>query len=104
MLNEEEERFIAFWEANRGRQKRFTRYIQYGLPMGVTLGFAIFANLLSGWYKRASMVVNADPSLILVLLLAILLIIIFISVVTVRHRWDMNEQRYRELQARREEK
>lgn len=104
MLNEEEKRFIAFWEANRGRQKRFVKYIQYGLPMGVVLGFSIFINLLSGWYKRASMVVNADPSLVLVLLIAIILIIIFISVFTVRHRWDMNEQRYRELLARRDSK
>jgi len=104
MLNDEEKRFIAFWEANRLRQRRFVKYIQYGLPMGVVLGFSIFANLLSGWYKRASMVVNAEPSLVLVLLIAIILIVIFISVFTVRHRWDLNEQHYRELLARRDAK
>jgi hypothetical protein len=100
MLNDEEKRFIAYWETNRLKQRRFVKYFQYGMPMGLVLGFSIFANLLSGWYKRASMVVNAEPSLVLVLLIAIIAIVIFISVFTVRHRWDLNEQRYRELLAR----
>jgi len=102
MLNEEEREFIAFWETNRLRQRKFIKYIQYGLPLGLVLGFSIFANLLSGWYKQASMIVNADPSLVLVLLVAIILIIVFISIFTVRHRWDLNEQRYRELIAKRD--
>ena len=102
MLNEEEKGFIVFWEANRLRQRKFTKYIQYGLPLGVTLGFSIFINLISGWDKRAFMIVNADPSLILVLLVAIIGIIVFISIFTVRHRWDLNEQRYRELIAKRD--
>ncbi|MBS1576370.1 MAG: hypothetical protein JST09_13785 [Bacteroidetes bacterium] len=102
MLNDKEKEFIAFWEANRLRQRKFIKYIQYGLPLGVAIGFGILASLISGWYKRASMVVNADPSLILVLLLAIILIVIFISIFTVRHRWDLNEQHYRELLSRRD--
>ena len=101
MLNEEEKGFIAFWEANRGRQRRFTRYIQYGLPLGMAVSAGIFVNLLSGWDKRASMVANTDPSLILILLIALFLIVVFISVFTVHHRWDINEQRYRELLAKR---
>ncbi|MCW3116487.1 MAG: hypothetical protein JWM28_569, partial [Chitinophagaceae bacterium] len=48
------------------------------------------------------MVANADPSLILVLLIALVLIVVFISIFTVRHRWDINEQRYRELLAKQE--
>jgi hypothetical protein len=59
-------------------------------------------NLLSGWDKRASMVANADPSLILVLLIALILIVVFMAIFTVRHRWEINEQRYRELLAKRE--
>ncbi|MGC4035162.1 MAG: hypothetical protein QM764_04310 [Chitinophagaceae bacterium] len=100
MLNEEEKEFIAYWEANRQSQRKFTNYIQYGLPLGVAIGFSILVTLLSGWYKRASMVINAEPSLVLVLMIALLSIIVFISIFTVRHRWDQNEQRYRELSAR----
>jgi len=102
MLNDQEKDFIAFWEANRLRQRKFIKYIQYGLPLGVAIGFGILVNLASGWYKQASMIVNADPSLILVLLVALILIIVFISVFTVRHRWDLNEQRYRELLSRKD--
>jgi hypothetical protein len=102
MLNDEEKGFIVFWEANRLRQRKFVKYIQYGLPLGLVIGFSVFVNLLSGWDKRAFMVVNADPSLILVLLAGVILIIIFISIFTVRHRWEMNEQRYRELLAKRD--
>jgi hypothetical protein len=102
MLNDEEKGFIVFWEANRLRQRKFVKYIQYGLPLGLAIGFGVFINLLSGWDKRAFMVVNADPSLILVLLAGVILIIVFISIFTVRHRWDLNEQRYRELLAKRD--
>jgi len=102
MLNDQEKDFIAFWKANRLRQRKFIKYIQYGLPLGVAIGFGILVNLASGWYKQASMIVNADPSLILVLLIALILIIVFISVFTVRHRWDLNEQRYRELLSRKD--
>ena len=101
MLNDQEKEFIAFWEANRLRQKKFIKYIQYGLPLGVAIGFGILINVVSGWYKQASMIINADPSLILVLLIGLILIIIFISIFTVRHRWDLNEQRYKELLSRR---
>lgn len=102
MLNDQEKEFIAFWEANRLRQRQFIKYIQYGLPLGVAIGFGILVNLVSGWYKQASMIVNADPSLILVLLVALVLIIVFISIFTVRHRWELNEQRYKELVAKRD--
>ena len=44
-----------------------------------------------------------ESSLILVLLAAALLIVAFVVVFSVRHRWDLNEQRYRELLSRRDE-
>lgn len=101
MLNDKEKEFIVFWEANRLRQKRFIKYLQYGLPAGVILGAGILASLGSGWYKRATMVINAEPSLILVLLVGLVMVIVFVAVFAVSHRWDINEQHYRELQAKR---
>ncbi len=103
MLNGEEKEFIAYWEVSRDRQRKFVKYLQYGRPMGVAIGIGIFANLLSGWYKRASMAINTEPSLIIVLLIALIIIAVFISVFTVRHRWEINEQRYNELLSKRKE-
>ena len=44
-----------------------------------------------------------DASLILVLIVAALLIVAFVIIFSVRHKWDINEQRYRELVARENE-
>lgn len=104
MLTEEEKGFIGYWENNRLRKKKVWRQLSLGLPLGVVLVIAIFANLFSGWYRRADMEMKQeDSSLVLVLLAAALLIVVFVVVFSARHRWDINEQRYRELLSRRDE-
>jgi len=103
MLTPEEQKFIDYWKHNRDKQKKFFKQLALGLPLGLLFAAALFINLISGWYKRATMVFNSYPSLsslILVLIVAMLLIVVFISVYSVKHRWDLNEQRYRELVGR----
>lgn len=103
MLNEDESRFVEYWTKNRLTQKRFLKQFAIGLPVGVLFAVAIFINFISGWYKRATMVFNAYPSvrsLILVLIIAVLLIVVFVSVFSVKVKWERNEQRYRELLSR----
>src|SRR5688572_32693361 len=105
MLTPEERGFVDFWRENRLRRKKIFRQLSLGLPLGMLLVIAIFANFFSGWYKRAEMVRNEatqknDASLVLVLIVAALLIVAFIIIFSVRHKWDINEQRYRELIAR----
>ena len=102
MLTNDEKKFIDYWEHNRLPKKRVLKQLSVGLPVGVLLVLAIFINFFSGWDKRAQMVINTDPSVILVLIIAALLIVIFIVIFSARHRWDLNEQRYRELSARRD--
>jgi O-antigen/teichoic acid export membrane protein len=105
MLTTEENDFIRYWENNRLRKKKVWKQLSVGLPLSVLLVITIFANLFSGWYKRADMEMKEeDPSLILVLLAAALLIVVFIVIFSARHHWDMNEQRYRELLSRRDER
>ena len=103
MLNEEEKKFIEYWEYNRLKKKKVLKQLYVGLPLGVLIVFAIFINFFSGWDKRAQMVINTDPSIIIVLIIASLLIVVFIAVFSVRHKWDLNEQHYKELIARRDE-
>jgi peptidoglycan biosynthesis protein MviN/MurJ (putative lipid II flippase) len=105
MLTEEEQQFIEYWEKNRDKQKKFFKQLAIGLPMGVLFAVAIFVNLISGWYKRATMVFNANPSiksLIIVLIIAVLLIVVFVSVFSVKLKWERNDQRYRELMFKKE--
>jgi membrane protein YdbS with pleckstrin-like domain len=101
MLTGEENDFLQYWENHRIRKKKVLRQLYVGLPFAVVLIIAIFANFFSGWYKRADMQIRTEEtSLILVLLGGALLIVAFIVIFSARHRWEMNEQRYNELMAR----
>jgi O-antigen/teichoic acid export membrane protein len=104
MLTKEENGFIAYWETNRLRKKKIWRQLSIGLPLAVVLVIAILVSTFSGWYPRAEMEMKKEEkSLILVLLVAALLIVAFIVVFSVRHRWDQNEQHYKELLSRKDE-
>lgn len=103
MLTKQEEDFIEYWEQNRMRKKRVFRQLAVGLPFGVFLAAAIFINFFSGWYKRADMMLHTQSSLVLILLVAALLIVVFVTVFSARHKWEMNEQHYNELLARKDQ-
>ena len=102
MLSKEEKNFVEYWENNRLRRKKFIRQLALGLPLGVGFVILIFINFFSGWYQRASMMLNTDSSLIPILLVAAILIVVFVAVFSARHKWEMNEQRYKELMAKKD--
>lgn len=104
MITSEEERFIRYWEANRLVKKKVLKQLYLGLPFAALLVIAIFVNFFSGWYKRADMEIRSDSSIIPVLVIAAILIVVFTTVFSVRHKWEMNEQHYRELLAKKEHK
>jgi len=98
MLTPGEKDFVEYWEENRLRKKKILRQLYAGLPLGVALIAAVFVITFSGWYKRADMELRKEEkSLIIVLFIAALLIVAFIVIFSARHRWDINEQRYKEL-------
>lgn len=98
-MTQEEQDFINYWSANRTRKKSWLRQLYVGLPIALMLVVGIFANLFSGWYGRAQMAMfRQSSSLVLVLLIAAMGIIAFLVIFSARHRWDMQEQRYLELQ------
>lgn len=103
MLTEEQKKFIAYWEVNRLRRKNTWKQLAIGLPLGAFIAVAIFINFFSGWYKRADMVIRSGVSLIPVLVVAALLIAVFTAIFSARHRWDINEQRYREFLAKKDQ-
>ena len=110
MLTEEEKGFIEYWEANRLSRKRFSRQLAIGLPSGVLLITAIFISFFSGWHKQADIELRSQSrsqpdyaTIILVLVIAAVSIVVFTAVFSARHKWDMNEQRYRELLVKKEQ-
>jgi heme/copper-type cytochrome/quinol oxidase subunit 2 len=107
MLTNEEKQFVQYWEANRLRKKKWLRQLYLGLPLAAAFIIAIFLNISSGWNWRAEQVRNQveqrhNTSIIPVLIIACILIVVFITIFSVRHKWDLYEQRYKELLARRE--
>lgn len=103
MLTEDEKKFVAYWEINRLRRKKSFKQLSIGLPAGALIAIAILINFFSGWYKRADMVIRSGSSLILVLVIAALLIVVFTAVFTAKHQWEVNEQRYREFLAKKDQ-
>lgn len=103
MLTAPEKAFIAYWESNRLRKRKTLRQLYAGLPFAVVMVLSIVAITFSGWYQKADMALKKEEkSLILVLLAAVLAIVVFIVIFSARHRWDINEQRYRELLGRKD--
>ena len=101
MLTPEEENFIRYWEDNRLRKKKVWRQVSVGLPLGVALAGAILVNIYSEWNPAGSYLKN-NAERLLIVFGAVILIVLFIIIFSARHRWDMNEQNYLELLAKRE--
>jgi hypothetical protein len=101
MLDEREQEFIRYWEANRLREKRLDFQLLAGIPVGLIFALPVLLLLFSGrfWYKRADMDMNTMLSPY-VLVSAIFLIVVFVAVFYKRHQWDMKEQQYLELKAK----
>lgn len=87
---------MTWWEAHRDSEKRTFRQWLVGLPAGLLLGIAIFLNFSSGWNKQAAYVANASFNPV-VLIIATLVIITFVAIFSKRYKWEVNEQKYREL-------
>jgi len=102
MLSEEEEAFIAYWKANREKQKRTFRQFLLGIPLALLFVIPIVINFFSGWYKRARMMTSTPDFSPGVLLLALVLIVVFIAIFSRKFRWEQYEQRYIELLSRKE--
>jgi len=98
-MQQKEEEFIVYWEANRLIEKKgFKQYLK-GLTRGIAIGIAIFILLVSGWYTRANMQANAKLSYG-ILTIALLGIALFMSWLYQQYQWEMKEQQYLELLAK----
>jgi hypothetical protein len=104
MLTESERRFLEYWEAHRLREKKINKQLLLGLPIGLLFAIPVLILLFSGkfWYQRASMVANSQSSPV-ILMIAVICIAVFVGVFYKRHQWEMREQQYLELKAKKQE-
>ena len=99
MLSTEEEKFIKYWEENRNSElKSFKQYLK-GLSRGLMISAGILALLISGWYTRANMEANSKLSFT-AFGIALLAIVVFMAWLYKNYKWEMNEQQYLELLAK----
>jgi hypothetical protein len=96
MLSAEEKQFMEWWSQNRSKEKRLLSQLTVGLPLGIAFGFPILLSVMfRGWYKNMPYVSGTQLTIILI---AVLLVIVFYGIFKMRFKWEMNEQRYLELQ------
>jgi hypothetical protein len=100
-LSESEERYIAYWEKNRLREKRLTTQLLIGLPLGIVFASPILLNLFTGWHKLAAVTKHLQVNPVVVII-ACLFIVTFVAIFSRRHKWEMKEQQYREFLAKRD--
>ncbi len=101
MLTDQEKAFMQSWEQRRDREKKTFYQLCVGLPLGFVFATPIFLNFASSWSLKASMTAATkfNP---MVLIIAIFGIAIFMAIFNKKYQWDMNEQRYLELKAKRD--
>ncbi|MCA6439231.1 MAG: hypothetical protein ACRC0I_06205 [Sediminibacterium sp.] len=94
-----EDEFWVYWKENRIREKHSARIFIRGLSAGFAVGALVVAFIFSGWYERATMVANAKMSA-MVLFIAIMLLSFFVAFFYRRFYWEMQEQKYLEIDAK----
>ena len=69
-------------------------------PFFIVVVLALFINIVTGWHKKALMVLRANTSMVLLVLLAAVAIVVFFTVFSSRYQREQKEQRYQELLAK----
>lgn len=95
MITTEEQKFIDYWDKNRDKHKRVFYQMAVGLPIGLVFGLPIILALIfSNWYHSLPFVSSSE---LVTIMIAVLGIAVFFALFRMRHRWEMNEQFYKEL-------
>ena len=101
MLTHDEKLFIAYWEANREKQKRILYRLAVGLPVGLVFAFPILLSVIfHDWYKS---MIFISSSQVTVILIAVLGIAVFFALFRMKFKWEQNDQFYKELKFKEQE-
>lgn len=99
MLSKEEEDFIEYWSENRLNEQQWQKQLRGGIAPGIFFTLAVIVMLASGWYKRADIIANNAGSILMVSI-ALIIIVPCFALFHKKQQWDLKEQRYKELCAK----
>lgn len=92
--------FLEYWRANREKEGTFASKLARGLPMSIIFALPIILSVVvvrvffPDWYFKIS---STSPGTFLTVILATIIIALFYAVFRMHHKWEINEQIYREL-------
>lgn len=100
MLNDEEEKYVAYWAQNREKESTNAYKFITGLPRATLMALPILLLLfivrifIPDWYAKLA---SAAGNSIVFIVIAVLILIIFTAWLRMHFLWEQKEQRYREL-------
>jgi hypothetical protein len=103
MISEKEIEFLRYWEHNRETENSFASKLVKGLPMALLFGlpivlFVVVVRLfIPDWFMKIS---QTSPGMFITVIIAMLVVVLFYSFFRMQHKWEMNEQLYKELKAK----
>ncbi len=104
MLSAEEEKFMEYWEKNREAYSSTGSKFLRGLPMACLFGLPILLFIacvylfFPDWYMKIS---GTSAETFFVIVIGVFIAIIFFAFFRMHFKWEMNEQLYLELKAKR---
>src|SRR5690606_32828574 len=93
-LTKEEKEFIAFWEKEKDRQKKWTYLLFHNLQIGILFGAPIALFFMLEAPRHRSLITHTDLVLIMT---CIVLIVCFYAIFRGYSKWDASNSHYQIL-------
>lgn len=103
MITDKEKQFMQYWEASRDAESTILSKFLRGFPMAAMFGLPIILLVVvirlffPDWYMKIS---QTSSGMFITAIIAMLLVVIFYAIFRMHHKWEMNEQLYKELKAK----
>jgi hypothetical protein len=94
MLNEQEQGFYRYWEANRNRKRRWANILFSSLPLGLLFALPMVLFFLIEGRRHSDIISRVDLTLIC---LGTFLIAIFYGAFRNYFQWERNEGKFQAL-------
>ena len=104
MLTQREDEFLTYWKNNREKLSTTGGKLKKGFPFALLFSFPILAFLsviflfFPDWAAKISFI---STGMIVMIFIAVALLTIFVAYFRMHFQWEMNEQAYKELIAKR---